>query len=79
MMQGMLTCVDEATGKLTSALKAKGMWASTLMLWSADNGGPQYWNANNWPLRGGKGTDFEGGVRRLSEPIPGLVSPCRRL
>ena len=63
MMQGMLTCVDEATGNLTSALKARQMWQNTLMLWSADNGGPQYWNANNWPLRGGKGTDFEGGVR----------------
>ena len=62
-MQGMLTCVDEATGNLTSALRSKDMWDSTLMLWSADNGGPQYWNANNWPLRGGKGTDFEGGVR----------------
>lgn len=63
LMQGMLTCVDEATGNMTRLLKAKGMWANTLLLWSADNGGPQYWNANNYPLRGGKGTDFEGGVR----------------
>lgn len=62
-MQGMLTCVDEATGNLTAVLRAKGMWGSTLLLWSADNGGPQYWNANNYPLRGGKGNDFEGGVR----------------
>lgn len=63
---GRLTCVDEATGNLTEALKAKRMWARTLMVWSADNGGPQYWNANNWPLRGGKGTDFEGGVRAVA-------------
>ena len=60
LMQGMVTCVDEATGNLTTSLKAKGMWPSTLLLWSADNGGPQYWSANNYPLRGGKGTDFEG-------------------
>ena len=38
------------------------MWESTLLLWSSDNGGPQYWLGNNYPLRGGKGTDFEGGV-----------------
>eukprot|EP00971_Amphidinium_carterae_P112443 2226751-Amphidinium_carterae.1 len=56
MMQGMLTCVSEATGNMTLALKAnKYMWNNTLLIWAADNGGPQYWNANNevfeeWPL-----------------------------
>ena len=36
LMQCMLTCTDDATGRLVSALKAKSMWADTLMVWSAD-------------------------------------------
>lgn len=51
-MQAMLTCVDEATGNLTSALKRQGLWSETLFVWSSDNGGPQYWAANNHPFRG---------------------------
>ena len=61
-MQAMVSCVSEGTGNVTRALKQARMWADTLLLWSSDNGGPQYWLGNNHPLRGGKGTDFEGGV-----------------
>ena len=69
VMQAMVACVDEGTGNLTAALDARGMWENTLLVWSADNGGPQYWNANNYPYRGGKGTDFEGGERALYKPL----------
>ena len=61
-MQAMVACVSEGTGNVSRALKAAGMWDTTLFLWSSDNGGPQYWLGNNYPYRGGKGTDFEGGV-----------------
>jgi arylsulfatase B len=59
LMQCMLTCVDDVTGKVVAGLQAKGMWQNSLLVWSADNGGPQYWGSNNYPLRGGKGTDFQ--------------------
>jgi hypothetical protein len=52
-MQAMVSCVSEGTGNVTRALKRAGMWDTTLFLWSSDNGGPQYWLANNYPLRGG--------------------------
>jgi arylsulfatase B len=69
IFQGMLTCVDEATGNVTSALKRRGMWANTFFLWTSDNGGeitnPSR-GGNNHPLRGGKSLDFEGGVRVVS-------------
>ena len=48
LAQCMLTCVDDATGRLVSALKQKGMWEHALLVWSADNGGPQYWGSNNY-------------------------------
>eukprot|EP01060_Flectonema_neradi_P009096 TRINITY_DN16506_c0_g1_i1.p1 TRINITY_DN16506_c0_g1~~TRINITY_DN16506_c0_g1_i1.p1 ORF type:complete len:511 (+),score=114.92 TRINITY_DN16506_c0_g1_i1:174-1535(+) len=75
IMQAMVSCVAEATMNITKALKAKGMWDETLMFWSSDNGGPQYESANNYPYRGGKWTDFEGGVRAPAFATGGLLAP----
>eukprot|EP00037_Helgoeca_nana_P013108 m.120372 g.120372 ORF g.120372 m.120372 type:complete len:457 (-) comp21838_c0_seq6:19-1389(-) len=73
LMQCMLTCTDNVVGEVVSELKAKSMWDNTLFVWSSDNGGPQYWAANNYPLRGGKGTDFEGGVQTAAFVSGGLL------
>ena len=44
----MVAYMDSTLGNLTSALQAKGMWENTLMVLSADNGGPIHRGANNW-------------------------------
>jgi len=44
---------------------------------SSDNGGPAD-HANNWPLRGSKGTDFEGGTRVCAFLNGGALSPSLR-
>eukprot|EP01060_Flectonema_neradi_P008631 TRINITY_DN16161_c0_g1_i1.p1 TRINITY_DN16161_c0_g1~~TRINITY_DN16161_c0_g1_i1.p1 ORF type:complete len:510 (+),score=108.53 TRINITY_DN16161_c0_g1_i1:36-1532(+) len=75
IMQAMLSCVADATMNLTKALKEKEMWNNTLFFWASDNGGPQYWSANNYPFRGGKGTDFEGGVRVAAFATGGMLAP----
>ena len=49
-MAAMVSCVSEGTGNVSRALRSAGMWEDTLFLWSADNGGPQYWLGNNFPL-----------------------------
>merc|ERR1712166_172572 len=64
---GMLGAVDEAVSNLTSALQAKGMLDNTVLLVTTDNGAP-YTHFNeaamsNYPLRGGKGSLWEGGIR----------------
>lgn len=71
--EGMLTCVSIATGNITNALKSKGMWDNSLIVWSADNGGPAFTAANNFPLRGGKMTDWQGGVRVAAFATGGLI------
>ncbi|GMH51599.1 hypothetical protein TrRE_jg5678, partial [Triparma retinervis] len=40
-MEAMMTCADEVALNVTTALKARGMWDDTLIVFSADNGGPQ--------------------------------------
>lgn len=72
----MSSLADEGILNITNALKKKGMWDNTLILFSSDNGGPSGGfssaTANNYPLRGGKHSDLEGGVRVtgfLSGPV----------
>lgn len=45
-------------------LKRKGMYDDTLILYSADNGGVG--DGNNYPLRGEKHTNWQGGMRTAS-------------
>jgi len=67
---GMLSAMDEAVGQITSALERRGMRDKTLIFFSSDNGGPAPGRVtSNGPLRGQKGTLYEGGVR-----VPAFLS-----
>jgi len=67
---GMLSCMDEGIGNVTKALRAKHMLDNSVVVFTTDNGGPistspggDYAGSNNFPLRGGKHTIWEGGTR----------------
>lgn len=61
---GMLSAVDEAIGQVVAELETKGQLKNTLIIFSSDNGGPGPGRVTlNTPLRAGKGTIFEGGIR----------------
>lgn len=69
LYHGMTTALDEGVGNVTRALRDTGMFDNALIIFYADNGGPLVttgMSGNNWPLRGGKTDDFEGGVRSIS-------------
>ena len=54
------------------------MWDNTLLFFSSDNGGPIYRNgsvgSSNYPLHGGKASNFEGGIRVNSFVAGGTTS-----
>jgi arylsulfatase A-like enzyme len=58
----MIEALDTSIGQLLEALDKRGLAQNTLVLFSSDNGGELNFT-NNVPLRDGKGTLYEGGVR----------------
>jgi arylsulfatase A-like enzyme len=60
--------MDDAIGLVVAKLKREGIWDNTLLFFISDNGGPLAQTANNAPLRAGKHSDYEGGIR-----VPFLV------
>ena len=63
-LAGMLSAMDEAVGKIVAAVDEQGFRDNTLFIFSSDNGGFRPGRVtDNGPLRAGKGTLYEGGVR----------------
>lgn len=81
----MVHYMDASLGKIVAKLKNKQMWDNTLLVALSDNGGPVYFlpkigfgGASNLPLRGGKMSDWEGGVRVNAFVTGGAVPPEKR-
>ena len=61
--------LDNGIGKVIKSLKESGQYENTIILFTSDNGGHLPDLANNGPLRDGKQSMYEGGLR-----VPTLVS-----
>ena len=53
--------VDWSAGRILDTIKELGLAENTMVIFTSDNGGG--WGCENAPLRGGKGTTWEGGMR----------------
>ncbi len=56
----LITGMDKSLGELMDYLEKKGIADKTILIFMADNGG-HHWNKNT-PLRGSKGSMWEGGI-----------------
>jgi arylsulfatase A-like enzyme len=64
----MVDALDRGIGRVVAKLQQEGLASDTLVLFVSDNGGARGGGADNGPLRSGKSTVFEGGIR-----VPGLA------
>lgn len=64
----MMTYVDARIGDVIDSLESEGILDNTIIVFSSDNGATPGYAGQNTPLRGSKGSPFEGGLR-----VPGLI------
>lgn len=75
----MIRDVDTWIGRIVSRLKERGMYERTLIVFTSDNGGTQDPPANNtrggnnFPLRGAKHSNWQGGMRTQTFVSGGFV------
>lgn len=81
----MIESMDDAVGRLLDTLDRLELADNTIIVFASDNGGNMYNEVdggtatNNAPLRGGKATMYEGGVRGPAIVVaPGEVAPASR-
>jgi len=58
----MIENLDQNIGRLLDKLKSANSWDNTLVIFSSDNGG-HFAFTRQYPLRAGKGSYYEGGIR----------------
>ncbi|MDO4550553.1 MAG: sulfatase [Planctomycetia bacterium] len=58
----LVESVDDALGTILSAVEEMGISENTIIIFTSDNGG-FCGQTDNFPLRSGKGTPYEGGIR----------------
>jgi arylsulfatase A-like enzyme len=59
----MVLSLDDGIGRVLAVLRERGLEDNTLVVFMADNGGDPDYGGSSGPLRGEKGTLFEGGIR----------------
>ena len=84
VMAAMIRSLDEGIGRALDAVERLGLAEDTIIIFFSDNGGNEYDRVgpeelpptNNAPLRSGKGSIYEGGVRVPTMVAwPGVVAP----
>jgi arylsulfatase A-like enzyme len=59
----MVTSLDDGIGKVLDYLDEAGLTKNTIVIFMSDHGGDPNYGGDNTPLRDGKATLFEGGIK----------------
>lgn len=77
LILAMVTALDDTVGNITTALKENpAIWDNTLLIFHSDNGGDTH--GNNFPLRAGKFTLWQGGLNVVGVAGGGSPQPLQR-
>lgn len=81
-MASMIEVMDTSVGRVLDAIKENGLEQNTIVIFTSDNGGNMYEQVgvttatSNAPLRSGKGSNHDGGVRvPMIVRWPGVTQP----
>jgi arylsulfatase A-like enzyme len=75
-LAALIEHMDDGIGQVLAALKAAALADNTLVVFTSDNGGQLNVGARNGPVRSGKGTMYEGGLRvPACAAWPGRIRP----
>ena len=77
--RAMLSRMDKGVKKVVKELKSQELWNNTILVFSTDNGGAVSQAGSNHPLRGTKGTLFEGGTHGVGFVAGGAIGRSKTL
>ena len=79
-LAAMTTCMDDGIGRILKSIEEAGVAKDTLVWFMSDNGGVNAIRGTNTPLRAGKLTVYEGGVRVPSVAWwPGVIEGGKKV
>jgi arylsulfatase B len=79
-LAAMVSALDTGIGQILDALEQAGIAGNTIVWFTSDNGGQPLLGSDNTPLRGGKTTVYEGGIRVAASLCwPGGLPGGRRI
>lgn len=78
LVNAMVEYADDEIGEVVQLIHNEGIWEDTLIVMHSDNGGYLEGASSNYPLKGGKNSNWDGGIRVNALVSGGFLPPSVR-